>query len=88
MKCFNVMMKGSDRLKTGTEVWVRVQAQRTAWKLLYDSVSVHISLIMIDQVEVVEVFLPYYYDPAKDQTLFENLKSGGFKRLTEGIRGK
>jgi hypothetical protein len=52
--------------------------------LLYDSVSVQISLIMIDQVEVVEVFLPYYYDPAKDQTLFERLKAGGFKQLTAG----
>ena len=81
---FDVMMKEVRKPRPGTEQRIREQAQRTAWKLLYDSVAVQISLIMIDQVEVVEVVLPYYYDPTKDQTRFEKLKSGGFKKLVAG----
>lgn len=83
-KCFDLMMKEIKKPRPETEQRVREQSQRTAWKLLYDSVSVQISLIMIDQVEIVEVFLPYYYDPQKDQTLFERLKAGGFKQLMAG----
>ena len=83
-KCFDMMMKEVKKPRPGTEQHVREQAQRIAWKVLYDSVSVQISLLMIDQVEVVEVFLPYYYDAAKDQTLFERLKASGFKQLTAG----
>jgi hypothetical protein len=57
------------------------QAQRTAWKILYEWVMIQVSLIELQQAEVIEVFLPYYYDPGTDKTFFERLKGSGFKQL-------
>lgn len=60
------------------------QAERTAWKLLSDWVDVQMSLVELEQVEFLEVFLPFVYDPAKEQTFFEKIKDGQFKMLTAG----
>lgn len=57
------------------------QAQRTAWKLLADWVDIQMSLIELDQVELIEVFMPYIYDHAKGQTFFERIKEDGYKLL-------
>jgi hypothetical protein len=57
------------------------QAQRTAFKILYDWVMIQVSLIELQQAEVIEVFLPYAYDPGTDKTFFEKLQSTGFKQL-------
>jgi len=81
-KCYKLFVEEIRRPRPGTEKRVQDQAQRTAWKLLYDWVSVQVSMIKLEQAEVIEVFLPYYYDPAKDQTLFERVKATGFKQLT------
>lgn len=62
----------------------RQQAQRTAWKILFEWVQIQVSLIELQQAEVLEVFLPYAYDPAKDMTFFDRVKEGGFKMLTTG----
>lgn len=72
------------RPREGTFKNIQDQAERTAWKLLADWVEVQMSLIELQQVEFVEVFLPYVYDPAKQETFFERLKGSGFKMLTDG----
>jgi hypothetical protein len=41
------------------------------------------SLIELDQVELVEVFMPYIYDYSKNQTLFEKMKVSGFAMLED-----
>jgi len=41
------------------------------------------SLIELDQVEFLEVFLPYVYFPAEKKTYFEQLKGSGFLAITE-----
>lgn len=63
---------------------IKEQAERTAWKLLSDWVDVQMSLIELDQVEFLEVFLPFVYDPTKEQIFFEKLKDSQFKMLTAG----
>ncbi len=65
-----------------TEKRVREQATRTAWKLLADWVDVQMTLIQLDQAQVLEVFLPYVYDYKKKQTFFERLEKSHFKQLT------
>jgi hypothetical protein len=57
------------------------QAQRTAWKLISDWVDVQMTFISLDQVEFIEVFLSYIYDPAKEQTFFERIKKDEYKLL-------
>lgn len=45
------------------------QAERTAWKLLSD------------WVDILEVMMPYIYDPATDKTFFERVKDNPVKLL-------
>jgi hypothetical protein len=65
----------------GTIAKIKEQSERTAWKLLSDWVDIQMSLIELDQVELIEVFMPYLYDVAKDQTFFEKMKAEGFAML-------
>ncbi|MBK7885151.1 MAG: hypothetical protein IPJ81_16210 [Chitinophagaceae bacterium] len=79
--CFKVLWNEIKRPVSGTETRIRQQAERTAWKIISDWVEVQISMITLEQAELLQVFLPYAYNPAKDQTFFEQLKEGGFKAL-------
>jgi len=85
-KCFDILYAEVKKPLPTTKERVEQQAQRTAWKLLYDMVAVKVSMILIDQVEAVEEFLPYYYDQAKDRTLYESIRDSGFKQLTAGAK--
>lgn len=64
------------------KVWE--QAERTAWKLLYDWIYDNVSLILIEQVKPHEVFLPYAYDFEKDETLFDKVEKGGLQMIGMG----
>lgn len=75
------MMDNVKRPRKKTFKRIRDQAGRTAWKILSDWVDIQMSIIELDQVEFMEVFLPYVYDPAKAETFFEKIKGGGFKLL-------
>ncbi|MBI1939155.1 MAG: hypothetical protein HYS25_13685 [Ignavibacteriales bacterium] len=59
------------------------QAQMTAWKLLSDWIDIQVSLIVLDQVEAAEVFLPYAFDVRNQKTLFQFMKETNFKQLTQ-----
>lgn len=63
---------------------VREQAQRTAWKLLFDWIEVQASMILIGHREATEVFLPYMYDFKNDETLYQKLSASNFKMLGAG----
>ena len=67
--------------RVGTMGRLEEQAERTAWKLLLDWVEVQASMILIGRRQAIEVFLPYVYDPARDQTFFERLQESKFKML-------
>lgn len=57
------------------------QAQRTAWKLLLDWVSVQASMVLIGRRSVIEVFLPYAYNKLQDRTFYECLQQSKFAML-------
>jgi hypothetical protein len=77
-------LRGSIRRpRSGTLDRVADQAERTAWRLLSDWVAVQMSLIELDQVEFMEVFMPYIYDHSKEQTFFERMKNTGFSLLED-----
>ena len=82
-RVFDYMIKQRSRPpKPAQRDAIRMQADRTAWKILSDWVDVQVTLIQIDQAEAIEVFLPYTYDVKNDQTLFEKMKNSNFKLLT------
>ncbi len=57
------------------------QAERTAWKNVYEWVAIQATMIQLEQVEVIEVFFPYIYDMGRQQTLFERAKESNYKAL-------
>jgi hypothetical protein len=71
------------RPRSGTLSKIKDQAERTSWKILADWVDIQMSLIELDQVELMEVFLPYVYDYGKKQTFFDKMKSNNFSTLLE-----
>lgn len=80
---FNVLWGGVRRPRPETKENIQQQAARTAWKLLSDWVDIQISLIKIQQVELLEVFLPYCWDPATDKTYFDRLRENKFQSLAQ-----
>ena len=83
-KVFEKMWKQVRRPRKETHDRVFEQAQKTAWKLLYDQVAVQTSNILIDQQDSIEAFFPYLYDGRRDKTIYELAKDTGFKQLTTG----
>jgi len=60
------------------------QAERTAWKIVADWVDAQLAMVELAQVEILQVMLPYVYDPAKDQTLYEMAKAKGIAGFLPG----
>lgn len=56
------------------------QAERTAWKILYEWCEIQFALIEINQVEFLQVFMPYITNGKK--TMYEAFKDSGFKQIT------
>jgi len=79
--CFKVLWAEVKRPRPETKQAIQEQAERTAWKIISDWVDIQLSMILLEQAEPLQVFLPYAYNPAKDQTFYEQLKEGGFKAL-------
>ena len=80
---YNIFM--SQKVKKNDPIVKRAaaeQARRTAWKIISDWVEIQITMIKMEQAEVAQVFLPYAYDPQSDTTLYERIKKGGYKLLT------
>lgn len=80
---FKVLWKEIKRPRAGTKEKTLLQAERTAWKLLCDWVEIQCSMIKLEQVEFMEVFLPYAFNTELNTTFYERLKSQEFKLLTQ-----
>ena len=82
-KVFDYMVKARKQTPTTAQrESIRLQAQRSAWKILSDLVDIQVSMILVDQAEPMEMFMAYLYDGAKKQTLYHSLKENNFKQLT------
>lgn len=79
--CYRVLYAEIKRPRPDTKEKVRKQAERTAWKIISDWVLVQISMIMLEQAEPLQVFLPYAWNPVTEETYYTKLKAGGFKAL-------
>jgi len=69
------------RARKDTIKKIKVQAERTAWRIIADEIDIQLTKIELDQVEMLEAFLPYVYDSGKHQTFFEKVKEGNLKLL-------
>ena len=57
------------------------QAARVAWRIVKDWVEAQLAIVEAGMAEITEVFLPYAQH-STGETVFQALKSGGFKALT------
>lgn len=57
------------------------QADRTAWRNVKDWVEIQATMIELDQVEMMEVFMPFIYRMDKGKTIFELAKENQFQKL-------
>jgi len=67
---------GRKRLKKSS---FREQAERTAWKLQQDWVQVQLSLLVLQKVDFLQVFMAYLWDGK--QTYYQSLKQGNLLAL-------
>jgi hypothetical protein len=67
--------------KTTASTKTLEQAERTAWRLLAELIEIQMSLIHLDQMEFMEVFLPYMFDHSKNETFFDKMKNKDFAML-------
>lgn len=70
--------------KEETKKRIMEQAERTAWKLLFDRVAMDATDILLGNMELMEIFLTRAYDMKRNMTYYEIAKESGFKRLTSG----
>ena len=82
-KVETVLKASVRRPNAATYARIREQAERTAWKLQSDWVDIQMSLVELNQVEIMQVFLSYVYFPAQKKTYFEKIKGSGYLMLTE-----
>lgn len=82
--CFKVLWAEIKRPQVDTKKKTQEQAERTAWKIVADWVDIQISMILLEQAEPLQVFLPYAYNPVTETTFYEQLKEGNFKALLLG----
>lgn len=80
--CFEVLWKDVKRPQPDTKKRIFEQAERTAWKIVSDWVEIQAAMIMLEQAEPLQIFLPYVYDPSKDITFYDQLKENKFKLLS------
>lgn len=62
---------------------IKAQAKRTAWKILNDWIDIQMSLIDLEQLTFMEIFLAHVYDYEKKKTFSEELEEQEYKPLLE-----
>lgn len=78
---FEVLYSSFKRPRPSTKDNIKMQADRTAWKILSDWIDIQVTMIQLEQAEFTEVFLPYFYDQKTNKTLFEKVASNELKLL-------
>lgn len=75
-ECYKILAAKVKRPRRGTEQTLRSQANRTAWKILSDWTEIQCSMILLGQAAPLQMFLPFVYDVAKRETLYDKIQSG------------
>ncbi len=71
----------SPRARPETHKKIKEQAERTSWKILSDWVEAQMAMIELAQVDFMEVFMPYMFDPTKEKTVYQIAAESNFKKL-------
>lgn len=80
-KVFDVLWADISRPRQDTKQRIYEQAEKTAWKLVCDWVEIQASMILLEQADTLQVFLPYAL-VKNGHTFYNSLKDNGFKLLS------
>lgn len=80
---FKILWAEVKRPKQGTKENIQQQANRTAWKILCDWTEIQCSMILLGQAKPLQMFLPFVYDVANGETLYDKVISGKSNLLIE-----
>lgn len=78
---FETLKREVRKPRDGTMARIEDQAIKTSWKIMQDWVEVQLSLIALQQVDFMQVFLPYVWDG--ERTFYQAIKDNNFLALTE-----
>lgn len=78
-KVFAVFWKGASHRANKDKLMQ--QAERTAWKNVAEWVEIQCSLIMMQQAEFLQVFMPYAIMPGTGRSMYQALQDSGMKLL-------
>lgn len=59
----------------------QAQAERIAWKQQYELLFLQLSMVEMEQMELLEALLPNAFDITNNQTFFDKMKEQKFKAL-------
>jgi hypothetical protein len=69
--CYKVLKQKVKRPTATNYDKIKEQAERTAWKIISDWVEVQLSMIQLEQAKLLQVFLPYVFNPDTNQTFYD-----------------
>ena len=75
-----VILQNDDRVPR--KLKAREQAARVAWRIIKNWVEAQLAIVEAEQVEMVEVFLPFDQNPKTGETVFKQLANNNFELLT------
>lgn len=84
--CYKVLWAEVKRPNKETQTRIQQQSERTAWKIVSDWVEIQLSMIKLEQAEMLQVFLPYAWNPTTEETYYQKVKAGGFKALLPEVK--
>jgi hypothetical protein len=80
---YKLLTKDRSGLTDNQKRLAHQQAERTAWKNVKELVQLQHTMILLEQVEFMEVFMPYVLSMKEGKTFYEISKVNGFKQLTQ-----
>lgn len=84
-EAFKILYKEIKRPQANTMAATKAQANRTAWKVLSDWAEIQCTMILLGQAKPLQMFLPFVYDVANEETLYDKVVSGKIQlQLTTG----
>lgn len=78
---YDSLAREVSRPRSGTLERLKLQSDRTAWKIQQDWLEIELTKMKLNQTEPLQAFLAYIWDG--EQTFYEKLKGSGFKQLPE-----
>jgi hypothetical protein len=77
------IIKTIPEYKSKNKEWLKSQANRTAWRIVFNWIEIQVAMVQLKQADAMQVFLPYAYNAQSQQTFYDKIKGNEYKLLLE-----